>query len=321
MKKLIEILQELISTDHYNKRKIERIDNITDIYIPKEALGDFTLSQVKEPLIKYIQNVINKELIRLESSKDIPLSKTYRVGYKFFMPIIKIRDKKYPIILKTLEGTGTYYYVIIKDNNLITVIISDAKDFEKEIINHSKRKYEDENIKILKHEYIYPIDLNKVMGVESKEEEKISEKDLPYKVRTDYRINTPFEHNTYGKGTIVATSSGNTGKSDQRGTLDWIEVDFGKPFISGGKLQKTRKIPNVYAKTYFGVKALNEENIPINPKFFQQILDKSNISISNRKYFQNIINSIIKQNNSATPKQHELLQKLKTGDFKYHPKN
>jgi hypothetical protein len=69
---------------------------------------------------------------------------------------------------------------------------------------------------------------------------------------------------------------------------------------------------------------LNESpNIEIkNLDFYQQVLDKSNgLSISNRQFFQKITNSIKKQNNLATPRQFDILKRLKNGDFKYHPKN
>ena len=64
------------------------------------------------------------------------------------------------------------------------------------------------------------------------------------------------------------------------------------------------------------------ENMEIkNLNYFQQILDQSKFSPSSRKYLQGVIDSVKKQNNLATPKQFNILQRLKTGDFKYHPKN
>ena len=251
MIKLVDLLSELDLTDHYKKRKRERVDNILDLYISKNALGNFTLDQVKEPLIKYIQNVLYKKLSDLENKDTVPLSETYRVGYKFFIPVIETGGRKYSITLTTLEGTGTYYYVIVKENSLVSVIISDAEDFGEEVRKHSKRKYGDEPVKILEFpEALYPIDLNKVMGVEVSNK-KVSKEDLPYKVKSDYRTGSKFIHNDYGTGTVVTTSVGTKGDPGISGVLDWIEVDFGKPFVSGGKLQKTRKIPNVYTTTYF----------------------------------------------------------------------
>jgi hypothetical protein len=249
--KLIDILKELILSPHYKDRKKERVDSITNIYVPKEALGNFTLNQVKEPLIKYIQEILNKKLVSLESL-NMPLSETYRIGYKFFIPVIETLDKKYPITLTTLAGTGTYYYIIVKNNELVTLIISDAEDFEKEVRDHSKRNYGDEPVKILNIPgAIYPIDLNKVMGVEGPRREKSSPENEPYTVRTDYRKGADFEHEKYGKGKIVNTSNGAAGKGDANGKLDWVEVDFGKEFLSGGKLQTVRRIPNIYTRIYF----------------------------------------------------------------------
>lgn len=69
---------------------------------------------------------------------------------------------------------------------------------------------------------------------------------------------------------------------------------------------------------------LNESpNIEIkNLDFYQQVLDKSNgLSISNRQFFQKIINTIKKQNGLATPRQFDILKRLKNGDFTYHSKN
>lgn len=60
-----------------------------------------------------------------------------------------------------------------------------------------------------------------------------------------------------------------------------------------------------------------------NPDYYQQLLnsyDNRRLSISSKKYFQGIIDSIKRQNNLATPKQFDILQRLKTGDFNYGKK-
>ena len=59
-----------------------------------------------------------------------------------------------------------------------------------------------------------------------------------------------------------------------------------------------------------------------NPTYFQQLVDQSNnVSQSQRKYFKDIIDSIKSQGNLATPRQYDILQRLKSGDFKYPNKN
>lgn len=249
MIKLIEILKELGLSRHYEKRKIDRVDNITDIYIPKEALGDFKLSEVKESIIKNIQNEVYDRLKRLEP-ENIPSSMTFRIGYKILAPVIQTPNKIYPITLITSKGTGNYYYAIIKDNVLVTLIVSSNEDFEEDIKKHSERKQIDEPIKIIEPPgIIYSINLNQLMN--KQEKEKTSQEVIPYKIRTDYRVGASFEHDKYGTGTIVSTSSGNRGIADQRGMLDWVDVDFKKPYLSGGKLQTIRRIPSVYTKIYF----------------------------------------------------------------------
>lgn len=47
----------------------------------------------------------------------------------------------------------------------------------------------------------------------------------------------------------------------------------------------------------------------------------SNISPSTFKYFQDVINSVRKQNGKATEKQWRILQRIKTGEFNPSTKN
>ena len=68
---------------------------------------------------------------------------------------------------------------------------------------------------------------------------------------------------------------------------------------------------------------LLENKIEIkNLNYYKQLLDmNSKLSISNKQYFQKILDSIKSQNNLATPRQYDILQRLKSGDFKYPNKN
>ena len=55
---------------------------------------------------------------------------------------------------------------------------------------------------------------------------------------------------------------------------------------------------------------------------FKTVLDKSNnVSISQRKYFNAVITSVKKAGNMASPRQLDILKRIRTGDFNYHPKN
>ncbi len=69
--------------------------------------------------------------------------------------------------------------------------------------------------------------------------------------------------------------------------------------------------------------AENQSNFEVkNPGYYEQILKISNgISASTAKYFQDVINSVKKQNGQATEKQWRILQRLKTGDFNLSTKN
>jgi hypothetical protein len=246
MIKLLDLLLELGLTDHYKDRKTDRITNIKKVVVPKEALGEFTLGQIQKPLIKAIQNITFTKLKALES-QDIPLSQGYNVAYKFLTPVLESNNKQYPITIVSDAGVGKFYYVIIYQNSLITVILSSSDDLYKDATKHLERKSLDIPVEVLEPEgATYPINLDELMGVKKAKEEKIKEEDLSYKVRTDYRIGANFEHKTYGTGKVVATSSGNRGTADSRGMLDWVEVDFGKPYVSKGELKKTRIINNIY---------------------------------------------------------------------------
>lgn len=69
------------------------------------------------------------------------------------------------------------------------------------------------------------------------------------------------------------------------------------------------------------IKENNQFNIP-NPDYYQKLLNMSNgISPSTAKYFQDVINSVKKQNGKATEKQWRILQRIKTGEFNLSTKN
>jgi len=65
----------------------------------------------------------------------------------------------------------------------------------------------------------------------------------------------------------------------------------------------------------------NNDSIKIgNIDFYQQVLNMNKYPSIQRNYLQGIINSVKKQNSLATPKQFDILQRLKTGDFNYGKK-
>jgi hypothetical protein len=65
-----------------------------------------------------------------------------------------------------------------------------------------------------------------------------------------------------------------------------------------------------------------ERNKKVNPEYFQQVLNISNgLSNQQRQFIQKVIDNVKKYNGAVTDKEYELLQRLKTGNFKYGSKN
>lgn len=60
----------------------------------------------------------------------------------------------------------------------------------------------------------------------------------------------------------------------------------------------------------------------VNVNYYQRLLDlNGKVSITQRKYLQGVLDSIKKKGGKVTPKQYDILQKIKNGDFSYHSKN
>ncbi len=256
LKKVGIDLNELINTNHYDERKKERGD-VTDIVnITKKMLGDkYQVEDIKPEIISNIEGELNKRLSYLEALNSIPISFTKIVAYKVLKPILSINNNKHELLLKTTYGSdgvsksneGTFYLTVVINNKLITLLLLESKsdsDIEFQLLKHLER----ENLPIKpvvilgfdNFEYIISLD------EPSSKKELIDPSTLPYSLRTDYRKGANFEHDDYGKGVIVNTSAGASGKGDSQGRLDWVEVDFGKPYLSKGEFKKTRIIPKIY---------------------------------------------------------------------------
>jgi hypothetical protein len=272
MIKLIDLLKELTLTGHYKERKSERGD-ILNITLPKKAYGDYNTLDAQPKIIQAITAELNSRLQRLENA-DVDASKSSIIGYKIIKPILVNKDDKYPInmmveytvydkVTKKPIGkkqmNGTYYYGIIRDGAFITFLVENADndtDLEIKMLDHLDREnknFRNKPTKILtNNEFEYEIDIDELFGNKLKVKKEIPTEDsVDYTVRTDYRKGAEFNHKTYGKGTIVTTSTGVGGKGDTNGRLDWVDVDFGKPYVSKGQLQTVRRINPVFTKIYF----------------------------------------------------------------------
>lgn len=238
-------LNELTLSTHWGERKAER-GSIIDIV---NYDGDFPLS--KEDIIKSVGDELSKRISQLEKISDIPVSSNSTVAYKLIKPFIEMGGKLVPLQLKTMYSkgdqekinVGTTYVAIINKNELVTLLLVSGGDDD--IITrakaHGERKGQDRPVKLL-----LATNADYVVNPTKTTVELINPSTLPYKLRTDYRKDAEFEHDVYGKGKIITTSNGTRGIGDNIGKLDWVEVDFGKPYVSGGKFMTTRKIKNIY---------------------------------------------------------------------------
>jgi len=250
-------LKELFLSSHYKDRKKER-SNITDIpNLTPEMVGDKNLQEVKSMIISNIEQELLKRLARIETLKNIPISFQEIVVYKVLKPVLISDNKKYDLNFTTESykndvkklSTNSYYFVIIREDSLVTLMGSgkDDLELEKQVIDHEKN--EDRPIKPIKiltlNNFEYSTTLD---GPKQGTQDTINPLDLPYKIKTSYRVGSDFTHKDYGTGKIVAAASAGTraGEPDSRGMVEWIEVDFGKPYVSGGQYKTTRTIKNIY---------------------------------------------------------------------------
>jgi hypothetical protein len=250
MKKIGIDLNELeINNPHWSDRIKERGTILDIINFPKDS----PIS--KQEIIKQIENELLSRTSRLEKLEKFPISLKYKIGYKLMKPILKYDGNNIPLELKVkyttndIEkiGIGISYVAIIADNKLITLmLLPEDNDAEVELAmeKHQQRKEYKKSPRVLtasNYEFIITpkIETTKTL---------IDPTTLPYKIKTSYRIGSDFTHKEYGTGKIVAAASPGTrsGEPDSRGMVDWVEVDFGKLYVAGGQLKKTRIIKNIY---------------------------------------------------------------------------
>jgi hypothetical protein len=255
MIKLVDILKELDATyDHYVQRKGERNLPIAIPSLAKTPLKDYSYTEVFEALRERISQILLDKLALLEKA-NIAMSTSHDVGIKVLKPILVVDNKEYPVVITTeaadengnmKQYTGVVYFAIVKNDRLTTVMTAKEDsniEIEKDMLKHSKGK--PAAVSAVSG-YITKIDLDELMGQKEKVSvQLIDPTTLPYKLRTDYRKGASFTHNAYGTGKIINTSAGSGGEGDSNGRLEWVEVDFGKPVLKGGKLIPYRRIENI----------------------------------------------------------------------------
>jgi len=272
------MLREVRQSDHYRLRKGER-GKILDLKVPKAAYEGYDWKEVEPKLIQDISERLFGILRGFEGKQSSYSGAINRV-FLILKPTAIKDGKQYPITMhvksskfdketqKTVivDNYGEAYVLIITQGTLVTLLLYKAEDTtEDRLLAKSKDHLQREKPEIADNPYKvmpttgweYKIDIDELMkGKEvGLSQAEVSKEDLKYDVRTDYRKGGAFKHKEYGTGTIVTTSSGVQGQPNPQGKLDWVDVDFKKPYIKGGQVLTIRRIPNVYATAYWLRKA------------------------------------------------------------------
>jgi hypothetical protein len=242
-------LNELESIRGHWEDRVKERGNILDITnFPKDS----PIS--KQEVIEQIQNELISRTLRLKNLKEFPASTQYEIGYKLMKPVLNYNGKNIILNLKVEYitgsvkkiGTGNSYIAVISDNILATLLLlsnDDNSTIESSLELHAARKKrKSKSAKVVtpsNYEFI-------IAPLQQDVDTKLDPTTLPYKLRTDYRKGADFEHKQYGRGTIVNTSAGSGGKGDSRGRVDWIEVKYDRPYLSGGQLKNTRRFEKIY---------------------------------------------------------------------------
>lgn len=261
-------LKEYHLTNHYKSRKQER-GNVLEVFTSKEALEGYDPEEVKQKLKEAIQSKVDQAIKGVESlgSGEKVVSNVFKI-IKVFSPKA-IRDgKEHAITLRvntskeTSKGVkrgtilGNLFVCVLRGSSLTTMmLVKDSENLEAKLRDHAQR-IAGSNFKVVVAKTPTPVtyfDIEELMEGKKIElqDADVEKSDLPYKIRTDYRQGASFSHDTYGTGVIHTTSAGVKGQPNQQGKLDWIDVDFGKPFLKSGEMMKYRRIPNIYANAYW----------------------------------------------------------------------
>ena len=209
----------------------------------------------KQEVIEQIQNELKLRTSRLLNLKEFPSSIPNKIGYKLMKPILVHEGNRIPLKLK-VEYTsknnlkiniGTSYVAVISDNMLLTLLLlEDDKDatIESNMIKHQRKNDFKKSIIIAtapNYEFIITSKVETPKTI-------IDPESLPYIVKAAYRVGSKFTHKDYGTGEVKAASVSGTraGEPDSRGIVEWVEVDFGKPYVASGQFKTTRMIKNVY---------------------------------------------------------------------------
>lgn len=250
---------------HWDQRKAERAEGIIEIQYPKDLFKPTDDRQQLEPMLDdRIKKSIKSHLVVYQALTDTDTSKPHST---IIVRVTLQRDGKIftPVIVaQGGEAKGNAYIGTSINNTLQTLlllpdsVIGEADLAKRTILNLNRERgttFTEQDVVIKKLTgYNVVIDVDKIASlIGATGPETTKPEDLPYKLRTDYRAGADFESKQYGKGKIITTSAGVKGVGDAHGKLDWVDVDFGKPFLKGGQVTTVRRIPGIFTKVAFGL--------------------------------------------------------------------
>ena len=272
------MLREVRQSDHYTLRKGER-GKILDLKVPQAAYKGYDFQEVERKLIQDISERLFSTLRGFEGKQSgytgainrvfLILRPTAIKDGKQYPSTMHVKSSKYDSETKktiTVDNYGEAYVLIITQGTLVTLLLYKQEDTSNErlaakALEHLRREKPElanNPMKVMPTTgWDYKINIDELfkgreVGLSQAE---VTKEELPYKVRTDYRKGADFKHDTLGTGTIVTTSNGPGGQPNPNGILNWIDVDFKKLTLKGGKLTSIVRVPNIYATAYWLGKA------------------------------------------------------------------
>lgn len=261
---LKQVLREANATRHFEIRVDERTKIKSINFGEREQEfyqeGDNKV-EIQIALITEIQKLLSQRLAAVKSKVFDPDGKFH---IYFLADIYVKRNSKTftPNLIVDFKNQGNQYIVCEYKQNLITIILkSEWQNPIQECMLHVKREI---NPKVTAQDFeiLNMADQNMVINYDVLvarkqsednpiEKQEVTIDSLPYKVRTDYRKDSPFVFNGEEVGKVITTSAGQKGDPGINGYLEWVDVKLKKPFLKGGKLMDVKRFPGIYTTTHF----------------------------------------------------------------------
>lgn len=258
----VHVLLELKQVNKFPLKK-EKRSTVVNINVDEKAYSGINRKDFIKIIAQRVSKDLTDTLAGFESERNMNYPGKKTVVIRLLKVQIRTPDGTFPVELEVLDPKvssrkGHTYLLVVKNNVMKTLLITNAntdKEVAEQVRNHNIRMGEDSPV-IVKNSagWLRTYDIAELLGKSPEydlPDAEVDERELPYETRTTYRKGQNFIHDEYGTGKIVNTSTGSHGEPNERGFLQWIDVDFDKPYVSGGKLKTVRRIKNVYSKIYW----------------------------------------------------------------------